>query len=74
MSSGDVLLARALEAGGKALLRTGDVENAQILLSHALLTLTLNKPKREYRCNVDESAGMAEVVELHGYSRKAPCA
>ena len=23
-----------------------------------------------FACNVDESAGMAEVVELHGYSRK----
>ncbi len=27
---------------------------------------------RAFRCDVDESAGMAEVVELNGYSRKAP--
>ena len=29
---------------------------------------------REFHCNPDESAGMAEIVELHGHSRKAPCA
>ncbi len=28
-----------------------------------------------FRCeDIDESAGLAEVVELNGYSRKAPCA
>lgn len=27
-----------------------------------------------FRCNVDESAGMAEVYELHSHSRKVPCA
>ncbi len=26
-----------------------------------------------FACDVDESGGMAEVVELSGYSRKAPC-
>ncbi len=26
-----------------------------------------------FRCSPDESAGMAEVVELQNYSRKAPC-
>ncbi len=26
-----------------------------------------------FRCSPDESAGMAEVIELQGYSRKAPC-
>ncbi len=26
-----------------------------------------------FACDVDESAGLAEVVELNGYSRKAPC-
>ncbi len=26
-----------------------------------------------FRCDIDESAGLAEVVELNGYSRKAPC-
>lgn len=28
---------------------------------------------RVFRCEPDESAGMADVVELRGYSRKAPC-
>ncbi len=27
-----------------------------------------------FRCDIDESAGMAEVVELHDYSRRIPCA
>lgn len=65
-----VEFARALEAGGKALIRAGDHENAQVLLSHALLIF---QRKREFHCNVDESAGMAEVVELQGYSRKVVC-
>lgn len=59
--------ARALEAGGKALIRSGDHENAQVLLSHALL---IYQRKREFRCDVDESAGMAEVVELQQWSTK----
>lgn len=28
---------------------------------------------RTFACNVDESAGMADVVELQGYSRKVIC-
>ena len=27
-----------------------------------------------FRCEPDESAGMAEVVELRGYSKRVPCA
>lgn len=27
-----------------------------------------------FRCEPDESAGMADVVELHGYSKRTPCA
>ena len=28
----------------------------------------------QFACDPDESGGMAEVVELNGYSKKAPCA
>lgn len=28
---------------------------------------------RTFACDIDESAGLAEVVELNGYSRKVPC-
>ncbi len=27
-----------------------------------------------FRCDIDESAGMAEVVELHRWSKQVPCA
>ncbi len=27
-----------------------------------------------FRCDVGESAGMAEVIELNGYSKRVPCA
>ena len=31
-------------------------------------------PTLRFECDIDESAGMAEVVELHGYSKRTPCA
>ena len=37
------------------------------------LALRLRGEFGAFRCEVDESAGLAEVVELNGYSRKAPC-
>ncbi len=27
-----------------------------------------------FRCDIDESAGLAEVVELNGWSKRVPCA
>lgn len=27
-----------------------------------------------FQCDIDESAGMAEVHEIHGHSKRVPCA
>lgn len=80
----DALQADLIEEIGLELLRNGDRDRGTQLLrvyrdwkvSRAVLD---DIPA--FRCNVDESAGMAEdhlspgrVVELRSYSRKAPCA
>ena len=58
----------ALEAGGVALMRDGDSTNGLRLLALALL---IRNMQGVFACDIYESAGMAEVVELR--SRKAPC-
>lgn len=65
----DEPLIRALEKGGDALMRIGDSEAAKTLYAEALRHM----PHVEFRCNVDESAGMAEIHELSYYSRKVIC-
>lgn len=74
----DALQADLIEEIGLELLRKGDRDRATQLLT-VYLAWKVSRPARvadipAFRCNVDESAGMAEVVELHGYSRKVPCA
>ena len=64
----------AIEAGAEAAIRGGDIETWKKL---AVLALKWKFNGEEvFACHVDESAGLAEVVELRGYSRKAspPCA
>lgn len=61
-----------IEDLGKALMREGQTETATKLFAIALSWKVA--PIVRFGCNVDESAGMAEVVELQGYSRKVPCA
>ena len=65
----------AIENAGYSLYRAK--EDSQALTLHALalrfrseLGIGLHD---EFRCDVDESAGMAEVVELKGYSKRVPC-
>jgi hypothetical protein len=55
---------QTLEAAGKALLRHHENE----LGTRVLVLALLHRPP-VFACNVDESAGMAEVVELQNYSR-----
>ena len=59
-----------LELAGVTLLRHHENEIGTRLLARALLL----RSQQMFRCDIDESAGMAEVVELQSYSRKAPCA
>ena len=63
---------QAIEDAGYTLYRVK--EDTQALGLHAL-ALRLRATSglwetREFRCNVDESAGMAEVHELHEHSKK----
>lgn len=56
---------------------TKDYPRASKLLAVAL-AWRVSRPARVadipvFRCEPDESAGMADVVELRSYSRKAPC-
>ena len=39
----------------------------------ALVLRLRGQVQPEFRCHIDESAGLAEVVELHKYSRGVPC-
>lgn len=68
-----------LEELGFELMRAGDHERASRLLAvFVAWKISPEVPplrlREAFRCEPDESAGMAEVVELHGWSRKAPCA
>ncbi len=67
----------AVEAVGLELLRADD-PRASKLLSVVLrwkVSREIGDPDfPHFACDVDESAGLAEVVELQSYSRKAPCA
>ena len=60
-----------IEEIGVELMRRGDLR-ATTLLAAVLQWRLLGQPA--FSCDVDESAGMAEVVELHDYSRRVPCA
>ena len=57
----------AFEAGGEALMRVHDTPNALRLLA---LALQIRAEHEGFACDIDESAGMAEVVELHEHSKK----
>ena len=59
--------AAAIEEVGQELLHAGD-HRATALLS-VVLTFRAAMPL-DFHCNVDESAGMAEVVALDDYSKK----
>lgn len=61
-----------LEDLGKAAMRAKDHELATKLLAIALAWKVA--PIVRFGCDIDEFAGMAEVVELQGYSKKVPCA
>ena len=61
-----------IEDLGIAALREGDQEIGTKLLAIALAWKYA--PAVSFACDIDESAGMAEVFEMHGHSRKAPCA
>ncbi len=47
--------------------------NAEAIRLGALALRFRGEYLATFNCNVDESAGLAEVVELHEWSRKAPC-
>lgn len=57
----------AIEQVGLDLIRQKD-ERASTLLSVVLAY----RCARGFVCDVDESAGMAEVAELNGYSKRVP--
>jgi hypothetical protein len=65
-----------IEELGLEKMRAGEHETATRLLAIALAWKVSppTTPPRVFRCNVDESAGLAEVVHLDPWSRKAPCA
>ena len=60
----------AIEEVGIELMRRAD-PRAATLLAVVLQWRSLG----QFACDdVDESAGMAEVIELHGWSKQVPCA
>ncbi len=59
-----------LEDAAAALYRAGAYTEAICISAKAL---RWRGELEAFRCDIDESAGMAEVIELNGYSRKAPC-
>lgn len=61
-----------IEDLGKEFVRAAQLETAKQLLDIARAWGL--SPIVRFGCDIDESAGMAEVVELNGYSRKTPCA
>ena len=66
--------ARSLEALGLELFRKGDDRRASMVLAIVLAWRVAPVVSDRFECDVDESAGMAEVIQLQGYSRRAPCA
>lgn len=63
---------QTIESVGEDLLRQDDPDRGLRLLTLVLTWRSLGK--REFHCDdIDESAGLADVVELNGYSRKVPC-
>lgn len=74
----DAEQAHLIEELGLELMRRHDDRATRLLT--IFLTWKISSPATlqnipaAFRCDVDESAGMAEVVELHGYSRRTPCA
>jgi hypothetical protein len=66
-----------LETCGELLIREGHSAPGVRLLAICLRLreqTQLYAAEQVFACNPDESAGLAEVHELHGYSRKTPCA
>ena len=61
--------AAKLERLGVDLMREGEYEDATMLLAIALAWKV--SPVAQFKCNVDESAGLAEVHDLQGHSVKA---
>ncbi len=69
----DVTQVALIEEIGVELMRRGDLR-ATTLLAVVLQWRLLGQPPA-FRCeHVDESAGLAEVVELHEWSKQVPCA
>lgn len=61
-----------IESVGQDLLRQGDATRGLALLALCLAWRSVGiviAPAR-FQCEPDESAGLAEVVDLHSYSRK----
>lgn len=59
----------AMEKAGEFLFRHHESTVALEVLTIALRL----RQSIGFACNVDESAGMADVIELQGYSRRVPC-
>lgn len=60
-----------LEEAAAALYRAHANDDA---LRLAALALRFRGEFGAFRCDVDESSGMAEVIELHAWSKQVPCA
>lgn len=60
--------AEKIERLGVDLMREGEYEDATMLLAIALAWKV--SPVARFKCDVDESAGLAEVHEIGGYSKK----
>jgi hypothetical protein len=74
----DAEQASLIEELGLELMRQGDERSTRLLTIFLAWKIssraTLSNIPTAFRCDPDESAGLAEVVELHGYSKRAPCA
>ncbi len=64
---------RDIEKLGEELLYAGDIR-ASILLTLALAWQYAPEVKPAFTCNVDESAGLAELYALDPHSRRVPAA
>jgi hypothetical protein len=60
----------AIEKAAVALMYGGNQKDGTYLLSRCLVWRSDSGVGGAFRCDIDESAGMAEVVELHGHSRR----
>jgi hypothetical protein len=66
-----------IEDAGKALIRLDGGATGLRILAIALRLREqsgFRAADQVFMCDVDESAGMADVIELHGYSKQVPCA